>query len=94
MAAFAPQPVTVGSPAKASASDRPIFFAASSEVVSSSPCFDWQPGPTGPNGEARFSSRPSGCRGFLVPLQDFCITADLAAVNAANVLTTRLIDAC
>ena len=53
MAAFAPQPVIVGSLAKAPTFDRLIFFAANSEVVSSTSCLDWQPVPTGPSGEAR-----------------------------------------
>ena len=53
MAAVAPQPVAVGSPAKAPTFDRLIFFAASSEVVSSTPCLDWQPVPAGPGREAR-----------------------------------------
>ena len=43
MAAVAPQPVLVDSPAGAPTSDCPIFLAANSEVVSSTPCLDWQP---------------------------------------------------
>ena len=67
MAAFAPQPVTVGSPAKASTSDRPIFFAASSEVVSLTSCLDWQPVPTGPNGEARVQLKTFWLSGLSRP---------------------------
>ena len=81
MAAFAPQPVAVGSPAKAPTSDRLIFFAASSEVVSSTPCLDWQPVPTGPNGEARVQLKTFWLSGFLVPLQDSRFAADLAAAT-------------
>ena len=67
MAAFAPQPVAVGSPAKAPTFDRLIFFAASSEVVSSTSCLDWQPVPTGPNGEARVQLKTLWLSGLSRP---------------------------
>ena len=53
MAAIAPQPVVVDSPAGAPTSGSPIFLTANSEVVSSTPCLDWQPAPAGPGGAAR-----------------------------------------
>ena len=53
MAAVAPQPVLVDSPAGAPTSDCPIFFFANSEVVLSTPYLDWQPAPAGPGGQAR-----------------------------------------
>ena len=67
MAAFAPQPVIVGSLAKAPTFDRLIFFAANSEVVSSTPCLDWQPVPTGPNGEARVQLKTFWLSGLSRP---------------------------
>ena len=95
MAAVAPQPVAVGSPARTPTSDRPIFFAASSEVVSSTPCLDWQPVPTGPSGEARVQLKTfQAVKAFLSRCRIPRIAADLAAANTVNVLTVRLADAC
>ena len=86
MAAFAPQPVAVGSPAKAPTFDRLIFFfAASSEVVSSTSCLDWQPVLPGRMERLGFSSRPSGCRGSLVPPQDWFPLCSHPGVLAAKV---------
>ena len=95
MAAVAPQPVAVGSPAGASTSDCPIFFAASFEAVSSTPCLDWQPVPVGPGGEVQVQLETfQAVKAFLPRCRISRIAADLAAANAVNVLTARLTDAC
>ena len=90
MAAFAPQPVAVGSPAGASTSDCPIFFAASFEAVSSTPCLDWQPVPAGPGGEARVQLETFQAVKAFLPRCRTRIAADLAAANYGVVPGVRL----
>ena len=94
MAAAVPQIVAVDSPAGAPTSECPIFIAANSEVVSSTPCLDWQPAPAGPGGEARVQLKTfQSVKAFLPRCKISRIAADLAAANAVNVLTLRLADA-
>ena len=94
MAAAPPQIVTVDSPAGAPTSDCPIFLDANSEVVSSTPCLDWQPAPAGPGGAARVQLQTFQAVKAFLPRCKFSRTAaDLAAANAVNVLTLRLQDA-
>ena len=95
MAAIAPQPVVVDSPAGAPSSGSPIFLTANSEVVSSTPCLDWQPAPAGPGGAARVQLLTfQAVKAFLPRCKISRIAADLTAANAVNVLTVRLTDAC
>ena len=95
MAAIAPQPVAVSSPAGASTFDCPIFFATSFEAASSTPCLSWQPVPAGPDGEARVQLETlQADKAFLPRCRISCIATDPAAANAVNVLTARLTDAC
>ena len=95
MAAAAPLPVPVDSPAGAPTADCPIFLAANSEVVSSTPCLDWQPAPAGPGGGARVQLNTfQSVKSFLPRCKVSRTAADLAAANAVNALTLRLTDAC
>ena len=95
MAAVALQPVVVDSPAGAPTSGCPIFLAANSEVVSSTPGLDWQPAPAGPGGAARVQLMTfQAIKAFLPRCKISRIPADLAAANAVNALTVRLTDAC
>ena len=95
MAAAPPPIVAVGSPAGAPSAECPIFLAANSEVVSSTPCLDWQPAPAGPGGEARVQLKTfQAVKAFLPRCKFSRIAADLTAANAVNVLTLRLHDAC
>ena len=95
MAAVALQPVVVDSPAGAPTSGCPIFLAANSEAVSSTPGLDWQPAPAGPGGAARVQLMTfQAVKAFLPRCKISRIPADLAAANAVNALTVRLTDAC
>ena len=94
MAAVAPQPVMVSSPAGAPTSDCPIFLAANSGVVTATPCLDWQPAPAGPGGAARVQLKTfQAVKAFLPRCKISRIAADLAAADAVDVLTVRLTDA-
>ena len=94
MAAVAPQPVIVDYPAGAPTSGSPIFLAANSEVVSSTPCLDWQPAPAGLGGAARVQLMTfQAVKAFLPRCKISRIAADLAAANAVNAMTVRLTDA-
>ena len=94
MAAAAPVPVPVDSPAGAPTDDCPIFLAANSEVVASTPCLDWQPAPAGPGGGARVQLKTfQAVKAFLPRCKVSRTAADLAAANAVNALTVRLTDA-
>ena len=88
MAAVALQPVVVDSPAGAPTSGCPIFLAANSEAVSSTPGLDWQPAPAGPGGAARVQLMTfQAVKAFLPRCKISRIPADLAAANAVNALT-------
>ena len=94
MAAVAPQPVVVASPAGNPTAECPIYLAANSGVVSSTPCLDWQPAPAGPGGAARVQLNTfQAVRAFLPRCKISRTPADLAAANAINVLVVRLTDA-
>ena len=94
MAAVAPQPVMVSSPAGAPTSDCPIFLAANSGVVTATPCLDWQPAPAGPGGAARVQLKTfQAVKAFLPRCKISRIAADLAAADAVDMLTVRLTDA-
>ena len=94
MAAVAPQPVMVSSPAGAPTFDCPIFLAANSGVVTATPCLDWLPAPAGPGGAARVQLKTfQAVKAFLPRCKISRIAADLAAADAIDMLTVRLTDA-
>ena len=95
MAAAVAPPVNVNSPAGNPSSDCPIYLAANSEVVSSTPCLEWQPAPAGPGGIAQVQLKTfQAVKAFLPRCKLSRIAADMAAANAVNMLTVRLTDAC
>ena len=95
MAAAAPVPVPVDSPAGAPTVDCPIFLAANSDVVNATPSLDWQPAPVGPGGGARVQLKSfQAVKAFLPRCKTARTAADQAAALAVNALTFRLTDAC
>ena len=95
MAAAAPVPVPVDSPAGAPTADCPIYLAANSDVVLSTPSLDWQPAPAGPGGGARVQLKSfQAVKAFLPRCKTARTAADQAAALAVNALTFRLTDAC
>ena len=92
MAAAAP--VVVQSPAGAPTADCPLFLPANSDVVSATPCLDWQPAPAGPGGAARVQLASfQMIKAFLPRCRISRAPADGNAAGAVSALTIRLTDA-
>ena len=86
-------PINVQSPGGNPTAECPIYLPANSDVVTATPCLDWQPAPAAPGGAARVQlSNFQAIKAFLPRCSISRTPADLAAAGNVSALTIRLRD--